>query len=72
MGEKAGIITNHNLREDLRRVETYIAEHGQEAGTVSWQMAQDSFERIKREIGGLNKMTNETNTQRALIQRWQR
>ncbi len=41
------------LQEDIRRVETYIAEHGQEMGTVSWQMARDSFNWIKRELDSL-------------------
>lgn len=35
------------LKKDLRCIETYIAEHGQEKGTVSWQMADVSFQRIK-------------------------
>lgn len=38
------------LRADLHCVETYIAEHGRTTGTVSWQMAQGSFERIKEAL----------------------
>lgn len=41
------------LRADLQCVETYIAEHGQATGTVSWQMAQSAFERIKARIEAL-------------------
>ena len=41
------------LQEDIRRVETYIAEHGRETGTVSWQMARDAFEAIKQELSNI-------------------
>lgn len=43
------------LEEDIRRVETYIAEHGQAAGTISWQMAKDSFDAIKQMLNSLYK-----------------
>ena len=46
-------MTEERLREDIRRVETYIAEHGQEAGTVSWQMARDSFNAINHKLESL-------------------
>jgi len=32
---------------DLSCIETYIAEHGQETGTVSWRMALESIKRIR-------------------------
>ena len=41
------------LQEDIRRVEAYIAEHGQETGAISWQMARDSFNAIKQELDSL-------------------
>jgi len=32
---------------DLDCIETYIAEHGQDQGTVSWQMAWSSIKRVR-------------------------
>lgn len=36
---------------DLDHIETYIAEHGQDQGTVSWQMAWDSIKRVRSLVG---------------------
>ncbi len=37
-----------SLYNALTCLETYIKEHGQETGTVSWQMAEQAIKDIKR------------------------